>query len=687
MKSSYISSEAKKFISKYSKLGINKDIALRIYTTRLLGLDPSLVLHGGGNTSVKTKCYDLMGNLVEILCVKGSGWEMSNIEPQGLPAVRLDRLLELRELKNLSDQEMVNCQRSALINTSSPNPSVETLLHAFLPHKFVDHTHSTSVLALTDQEKDEQLLHKVYGNKVCLVPYVKPGFDLAIEAIKVFEKNPQVEGMILRKHGIFTFGKTAEESYLRMIKLVSIAERIIAKGKKKSTIVKFSNTPAKLSDVAPIIRGHLAIPSTDIDIIDPARMILDFRTNKIIRNYVDGSDIQRYSQIGVVTPDHTIRTKNYPLILPFPEHNKLSNFSKSVLKAVNKYSKDYLKYFARHNGKREKEKIMLDTIPRVVLIPGLGIFGVGKNPTSAKIAADIAENTIRVISDAESIGQFKPVSEADMFDVEYWSLEQLKLGNSTDLSFVGKVVLVTGGASGIGSATARAFWSEGATVVVLDQNIKAAEKISSSLGDNGLAISCDVTNPKEVRAAFDSICRKFGGVDVVVSNAGAAWQGAISEISNSILRKSFELNFFSHQNIAQNAVRVMKAQGTGGALLFNASKQAVNPGQDFGPYGLPKAATLFLSKQYALECGVFGITSNAINADRVNTGIFAKGFLEKRAAARGLTPEEYLRTGNLLQREVKAEDVAQAFVDLARSRKTTAATLTVDGGNISASLR
>ena len=277
------------------------------------------------------------------------------------------------------------------------------------------------------------------------------------------------------------------------------------------------------------------------------------------------------------------------------------------------------------------------------------------------------------------------MDEAATFDIEYWSLEQVKLSKGAERPLARQVAVITGGAGGIGAATARAFAAQGAEVAVLDLDGGRAEEVAEGIA--GLGLSCDVTDRDDVRAAFDEVCEAYGGVDIVVSNAGAAWKGEIGEVDDGTLRKSFELNFFGHQTVAQHAVRVVLAQGTGGALLFNTSKQAVNPGPGFGPYGLPKAATLFLVKQYALEYGQAGIRSNAINADRINTGMFGDGLLEERARARGLSPEEYLRTGNLLRREVLAEDVAQAFVALALARKTTAATLTVDGGNIEASLR
>jgi NAD(P)-dependent dehydrogenase (short-subunit alcohol dehydrogenase family) len=326
----------------------------------------------------------------------------------------------------------------------------------------------------------------------------------------------------------------------------------------------------------------------------------------------------------------------------------------------------------------------LDPAPRVILVPGLGLFGVGKTAKDAKIAADLAETAIEVITDAEAIGKFESISEEDMFEIEYWSLEQAKLGKGSEKALARQVAVVTGGGSGIGAATAKALRAEGAEVAVLDLKIDDAMKVAQSIG--GLAVECDVTDRDSVAAAFRAVSETFGGVDILVSNAGAAWQGKIGEVGDDVLRQSFELNFFGHQNVAQAAVKVMREQGTGGCLLFNTSKQAVNPGKDFGPYGLPKAATLFLSRQYALDHGADGIRSNAVNADRIRSGLLTDDMIASRSKARGLSEGDYMG-GNLLKREVTAEDVANAFVSLATASSTTGAVITVDGGNIEAALR
>ncbi|MBI3677286.1 MAG: bifunctional aldolase/short-chain dehydrogenase [Proteobacteria bacterium] len=686
MKSRWSDKDADDFISHYAPKGVNADLALRTYTTRLLGGDPKLVLHGGGNTSVKTKTKDLLGEDVDVICVKGSGWDMGNIEPQGLPAVKLAPLQKLLALPRLSDEDMVNYQRINLLDSSAPNPSVETLLHAFLPHKFIDHTHSTAVLSLTDQPDGEKVVREVYGDRVAYVPYTIPGFALAKSVAEVFAKHPKVQGLVLLQHGIFTFADDAKTAYERMIEFVSMAEeRLHRQGRKSLAQASLPKSLARVADIAPILRGAVALEKNEMA-GTVKRQILCFRTSPAILSYVNGKDVARYSQTGVVTPDHTIRTKNWPLLVPAPEQDKLDEWQATVKAAVEKFVAHYHAYFARNNARAEPKKKEFDSLPRVVLVPGVGLFGLGASAKDAAIAADIAENTVEVIADAEAIGEYRCISEADMFDVEYWSLEQAKLGKAVEKVLARQVCAVTGGGSGIGAATARAMAKEGAEVAVLDRDLEAAKAVAKQIGGKALALACDVTKPDDVRAAFDKIAETFGGVDILVSNAGAAWQGNIGSVDDETLRQSFELNFFAHQSVAQNAVRLMKAQGTYGCLLFNTSKQAVNPGKDFGPYGLPKAATLFLVRQYALDHGKDGIRANAVNADRIRSGLLTDDMVAARAKARGVSESQYMG-GNLLGREVYADEVAEAFVYLAHAEKTTAGVITVDGGNIEAAMR
>lgn len=683
MKNLWSEKDARAFVRRYARDGVNRDVALRVYTTRLLGNDPSLVLHGGGNTSVKTAATDLMGRELEVLCVKGSGWDMGNIEPAGLPAVQLAPLRELEALDRLSDEDMVNAQRRNLLDSTAPNPSVETLLHAFLPHKFVDHTHSTSVLALTDQPDGAKICREVYGDRVALVPYIMPGFALAKSCAEIYRKHPDVEGLILLKHGIFSFGDTAEEAYGRMIDLVSRAEKRLRQGRKNPVFTltkKTPSRPARVAEIAPRLRGMLSLGARE----KPTRFVMTFRTSPEIRRFMDGAELERYSGQGPVTPDHAIRIKPKPVVLPRPSADDLETFFESAQAAIDRYESDYRAYFSRNNTDTGNPKTPLDPVPRVLLVPGLGFFAVGNSAKAADIAADVYKNNVEVITDAEAIGRFASITDAEQFEIEYWSLEQAKLGSAKEPALARQVVAITGAGGAIGQATARAFRAAGAEVALLDIDPRPIAALADELG--GLAVPSDVTDDKSITGAFDAISARFGGVDILVSNAGAAWQGKIGAVDDKTLRDSFELNFFAHQRVAKAAVAIMRAQATGGVLLFNTSKQAINPGKDFGPYGLPKAATLFLSRQYALDHGADGIRSNAVNADRIRSGLLTDEMVKARSTARGVSEQDYM-SGNLLGREVLAEDVARAFVDLALADKTTAAVLTVDGGNIEAALR
>ena len=699
--------DAEAAVERYTKQGVSLDLALRTYSARLLGADPKLVIHGGGNTSVKSSVADLGGEMVEVLFVKGSGWDMATIEPAGHPAVRLAALRRLAELEAVSDEEMVNAQRGALLDARAPDPSVEAVLHAVLPHKYVDHTHANAVLALTDLPEGELLCRQTYGETMAIVRYVMPGFRLAKEVLAAFRRQPYVDGLILLRHGIFTFGDSAKEAYERMIEKVTMAEARIAEAGRVSVAgvhlpkglgqqrpksfapIKLAARPATVAEVAPLLRGALAAAGGDGQARGQGagawrRWILDVRTDPEIMAFVNGRELARYAQQGTVTPDHVIRTKRLPLILPPADANDLPAFAARLQEAVSAYTDAYRDYFARHNARVGGSKRALDPGPRVVLVPGLGLFGVGASARDARIAADLAATNVDVIAAAETMDAFQSIDEADAFDVEYWSLEQAKLGKAEEKPLARHVVVVTGGGSGIGAATAAAFRAQGAEIAVLDLDEAAAAEVARAT--QGIAVGCDVTEPARVAEALGRVIAAYGGIDIVVSNAGAAWQGRIGEVEDAVLRQSFELNFWAHQSVAREAVRVMRAQRTGGCLLFNVSKQALNPGPAFGPYGLPKAATLALMRQYAVDYGGDGIRANAVNADRIRSGLLTPSMVAERAKARGLSERDYM-AGNLLGLEVTADDVARAFLHLALSAKTTAAVLTVDGGNIAAAVR
>lgn len=649
----------------------NAEVALRVYTSRLIGRDPSLVLHGGGNTSVKTRLTDDTGASVEVLCVKGSGWDLADLEPAGLPAVRLDTIAALRSLPALTDEDMVNAARVRLLDASAPNPSVEMLLHAFLPYRFIDHSHADAILAIVDQKDAESRCRDLYGDTLAIVPYVMPGFALAKLAAQIVEASPQAHGMLLLQHGLFTWGDTAKQSYERHIAAVDVAERVV---RSRSVWAGQAAPEVDWPALAPIIRGHLGDASR--------RWVLTLRRSAAIRSFVDAPDLRARALRGPATPDHVIRTKALPLVLdPREAHGDLSDH---VALAVAAYREDYRGYFARQVDAKSVTKAALDPDPRIVLIPGLGLVAVGVDAASANIAADVYEHTIDVIAAADGFGRYNALPEGDLFDMEYWSLEQAKLGKATAKPLAGQVVLITGAASGIGAATAAVMRGAGATLWLVDRDAEALATTAKRLGSPYEVL--DVTNRDAVQRTVRNAVAYHGGVDGLVSNAGTAPQAPIDTCPPELLRDSLEINLLAHQWFAEATVAVLKAQRQGGFLVFNASKSAFNPGPGFGPYAIAKAGLVALMRQYAVEGGPLGIRANAVNADRIRTNLLDPTAVADRARARGLTADDYYRA-NLLGREVTAVDVAEAILMLALARSTTGAVLPVDGGNIAAAPR
>ena len=705
-KNKWSNEDAEKIIKKYKSEGISEDLALRTYSARLLGSDPELVLHGGGNTSVKSFTKDLLNNSMPVLHVKGSGWDLGTIEPEGHPAVKLNPLIELKKLNKLNDENMVSVQRQNLINPKSPNPSVETLLHAFIPNKFIDHTHSLALLAIANQPNAEQLCKEIYGSKVAIVPYVMPGFDLAIEAYKAYEKanieaknqGIEIEGMILINHGLFSFGDTAKSSYDRMIKLVNIAENNL----KRKINLDFSkkNLENNFSiKVLPYLRGLIGRISTKY--CKSNKWIFEIRNNSSTSELFKKSNLSKLIKLGVATPDHVIRTKAKPLLLePYiskqdPSEGEIESWINKTEVEINKYIKEYEDYFKRNANLTNDNKKQLDPIPRLILIPNIGLIGIGSDKKSSIIAADIGQAWIETLLSADSIGKFAPVGEKDTFDLEYWSLEQAKLGTKEEPLLKGNIVVITGAGGVIGSQIAIEFKKIGAEIVAIDLNKESANMTANSCGNNSLSICCDVTKPNQLEEAFKEIIRNFGGLDILISNAGAAWEGSMANMHESIFRKSMELNLFAHYYLSKSAIEIFHAQDfcednkdlfIGGQILYNISKQALNPGPNFGSYGISKAALLALMKQISLEEGINKIRANGINADRIKSGLLNKEMIQKRALSRGVSDNDYMR-GNLLNSEVFAIDVAKAFVALAYMEKTTGALLTVDGGNVAAMVR
>ena len=673
----WVDGDANACIERHLEKGVNSDLALRVYTSQLIGSDPDLVMHGGGNTSCKTTMPDLFGNDTRVLCVKGSGWDLGTIEAPGLPAVRLDPLLELRKLDALSDEDMVNVQRTNLMDQASPNPSVETLLHAFLPHQVVDHTHATPFLALANLPEPEAIMREIFGTSMAIVPYVMPGFALAKLAAEIAVQHPEAEGLLLLKHGHFTWGEDAKQSYDRVIDHTNRVETWFAD---RRDALQYPGTGLPQADAQRLIhdlkRALVEVssnpsPSFVLNWIDDAAITAQI--DQLISNGVLGR--------GVATPDHVIRIKAKPLVLT---RDIQSSGAEAIADAINDYIINYTEYFNTWSALVDGPKTMLNPMPKLVWVEGMGLIGIGGSMKEAKTITDLGVQNVRVITDAEATGGFYPVADKDLFDMEYWSLEQAKLGKASPPPLQGKITIVTGAGGSIGSAIVKAFAKAGAEVVAVD--IDSNSLIEQGFCSNVLLKTIDLTSNSQIKKFIQDILFKYGGVDILVSNAGFAPQSSILEMEEDVLRNSFEINFFAHFNLAQAVGKVFVEQGNSGQMLFNISKQAINPGRNFGAYGLPKSTLMFFVKQLALELGENGIRVNGVNADRIRSGILNDKLISDRAKSRGLTIKEYME-GNLLKKEVDASHVAEAFLNLALSERTTGHVITVDGGNIEASLR
>ncbi len=668
----------KQFINALGNSEFDFDLGSRVYTSRLIGSIPDLVMHGGGNTSCKTKKKNIFNENIDVICVKGSGWDLETIEAEGLPAIKLDPLLELRKLKKLSDEDMVNQQRSNLLKSTSPNPSVETLLHAFLPHKFVDHTHATPFLILANLPDCDKIVEEIFGSKLAIVPYIMPGFDLARKAADIYDSQNKCEGLLLLNHGHFTWGNSAKASYDRVIRHTNKVEQWINKNVGKQhysgSIIKTINNE-KLNLLSKI-RGNIQKHSKEYNFVPT----FDIRNDKEIDNFLMNGDIDRLSKRGVASPDHVIRIKGSPLVLS-------KNFDeKEIITKLNAYREEYKSYF-RRNEKRFKNKLkMLNPNPNIIWAPGIGLIGIGGDKKGASLVTDIAIQNIHVMNKGEILGGYYPITEQDQFDIEYWSLEQAKIKKSSPSMIKGKTIIVTGAGGVIGREIAKLFNVNGANVFLVDKDLKNLYETQNLMNSNSVSFQSDLTDLNAAKKITDNCLEKFGGIDILISNAGYAVESSILDLDIKTLKASFELNFFAHLNLSKEVSKVLINQSIGGKILFNVSKQAVNPGKNFGAYGLPKATLMFLLKQLALELGQFNISVNGINADKIRSGLLTPKMIKSRSKNRGIDENKYM-SGNLLSKEVEAKHVAKGFLSLAMSERTSAHVLTIDGGNIEASLR
>jgi rhamnose utilization protein RhaD (predicted bifunctional aldolase and dehydrogenase)/NAD(P)-dependent dehydrogenase (short-subunit alcohol dehydrogenase family) len=646
---------------------LSSELEMRAYSSRLLGLDEDLVLHGGGNTSLKGVVTDFAGDEIPVLWVKGSGGDLATITEKGFAPVRMKTLLAMAERESLSDTDMVKHQRAAMLDPDAPLPSIEAVLHALIPLPWVDHTHADSVVTISNAPGGEKRLRDIYGESVLYVPYVMPGFDLAravLKALKGLDVR-RYEGMILLHHGVFSWGDSAKESYERMIALVDRAERYLENQGAFERVVVGS----RQGNVNPHALAELRRQVAEVAQVG---LVARVDRSEAAVGFASRPDIAAICSRGPVTPDHVIRTKRTPLVLPDTEDGA------AIATHLAAYVEAYHGYFERHR----RDETELDPAPRWCVWRGRGIVSFGRTVKDADIVGDIARHTARCIQVGEALGGWGALPEDDIFRMEYWELEQRKLRSKTARpELEGKVALVTGAAHGIGRAVVLRLRELGANVVGLDRD-EAVSAVAS--GREYLPIRCDVTDGDAVDAAISAAVTAYGGLDLLVSNAGSFPPSErISDLSDVHWEQTLALNLDSHMKVLRAAAPHL-CRGIEPSVVFNASKNVLAPGPGVGAYSVAKAGLTQLARVAAIELGEFGVRVNMVHPDAVfDTQLWSPELIESRAKNYGMSPEAYRRR-NLLKREVRARDVAMIVTRLLGPEfaATTGAQVPIDGGNL-----
>ena len=640
-----------------------------VYVSRLLGADSDLVLHGGGNTSVKTVTQDALGRPIDSLLVKGSGWDLASIERPGFAPLRVERLREVVQAESLSDSEMMNELRCALLDARAPDPSVETLLHTLIPDTFVLHTHADAVLKLTNLDDGEARIRAALGEDLIVVPYVMPGFDLAKHCRDLLGSlsGALPRTMVLMRHGVFTYGDSARVAYERMIEVVGRAEQYIAEHTHATPAAPApAPAPSTHSQSAPDILDVASLRQA-VSRVTGVPMIATRSADAASSAFCHRADLATVSQQGPATPDHVIRTKRLPLIG----------------RDVDAYAKEYVAYYEAQESRDSDTALkMLDPAPRIALDPELGLVAFGRRPKDADIAADVYRHTIGIVEDAEQLGGYRALSAEDIFAVEYWELEQAKLKRAgTPPEFAGEVALVTGAASGIGKGCVTALLKRGAAVVGLDID----ERVTTTApGPDYLGIVTDVTDPAAVKDAIARAVDRFGGIDMLIASAGIFGPSrAMADFDPRQWRTTLSVNTEAFADLLAQTHGLLKRAPRYGRVVLIGSKNAAAPGPGAAAYSASKAAATQLARVAALEWAPDGIRVNTVHPDAVfDTGLWSPDVIEARATHYGMTVEEY-KQRNLLHTEVTSDVVGTVVADLCGPafRATTGAQIPVDGGS------
>lgn len=680
----------RKYWDSNKALQIEKGVEELVYRSNLIGSDRAVCNWGGGNTSMKTIEKDFRGRDIEVMWVKGSGSDLANMKAHNFTGLRLDDILPLIERDEMSDEDMVAYLSHCMIDSKHPRASIETLLHAFLPFKHVDHTHPDAIISICCADNGKQIAEEIFGDRYVWVPYIRPGFTLSKMIAEGVKNNPNAELVLMEKHGLVTWGDTSEEAYTKTIEIINEAENYInAKvdeaslfGGQKYESLSDEEATSILAKVMPVIRGAVS---------EEKKMLLTYDRGDDVLQFVNSHNAPELSQIGAACPDHLVHTKMTPLYVEWdPQTKDVEALISAIKKGVGSFKTSYKEYFERNKNEGDK---MFEPAPRVILIPGLGMVNTGKDVNNSRVSGALYHRAIAVMRGSTTLGNFVSLSENESYNVEYWPLELYKLTLApAEAEFSRKVAFITGGAGGIGSETARRLVCEGAHVVLADLNLEGAEKVAAEINETfgvyrALAVKMDVTKEEMVQAAFDQAALNFGGVDTIVNNAGLATSSPIDETTLQEWNLNMNVLGTGYFLVAREAFKQMKQQGTGGNMVFIGSKNSVYAGKNAAAYSSVKALETHLARCIAAEGGQYGIRVNSVLPDAVLQGsaIWGSRWREERAAAYGIHPdqlEEHYRKRTTLLVNIYPSDIAEAIAYFASSKsdKTTGCMLTVDGG-------
>lgn len=669
---------------------LEKGLAELVYRSNLIGTDRTVCNWGGGNTSMKAIEKDFRGRDVEVMWVKGSGSDLATMGAENFTGLRMEDLAPLMERSEMPDEDMVEYLGHSMINSKHPRPSIETLLHAFLPYKHVDHTHPDSIISICCAHNGKEIAKEIFGDRFVWVPYIRPGFTLSKMIAEGVRENPHAELVLMEKHGLVTWGDTSEECYEKTLLMINqaeayINERIIDEkvfGGQKYLSFSKEERREVLAKIMPIIRGAVS---------DEKKMILTFDDSEDVLQFLNSYEAPALSQVGAACPDHLVHTKRTPLYIDWDvEQDNIEDLIEHVKDGIEKFKNEYRAYFERN--KHEGDQIF-ESAPRVILIPGIGMVNTGRSLAMAKVSGDLYHRAIAVMKGATSLGEFVSLSENESYNVEYWPLELYKLSLAPpEAEFSRKIVFITGGAGGIGSETARRFVSEGAHVILADLNEEGAQKVADEINSQygegrAVAIKMDVTSESQVESAFTFAALTYGGVDSVVNNAGLATSSPFDETTLHEWNLNMDVLGTGYFLVAREAFRQMKTQAIGGNMVFVGSKNSVYAGRNATAYSSVKALEVHLARCIAAEGGEHGIRVNSILPDAVLQGsaIWGSSWREERAAAYGIEPselEEHYRKRTTLLVNIYPRDIAEsiAFFASSKSDKTTGCMITVDGG-------